>query len=125
MPLDMLPEIKIPETIKADPQDVRDLTVLKAARAKIAKPEHWTQGTGARDRDGLSVSPQRANAFSFCSYGAVEAVLPAMLNGRRRAINHLKRLVPFGQLATFNDDHTHAEVLNLFDKAIARLEANL
>lgn len=81
------------------------LEVLIDARALIEKPENWCQEV-----------IQRGNAF--CSLGAI-CFLPAPSESLNAALLALELLVPNSCVATFNDTHSHAEVLALYDRAIA------
>jgi hypothetical protein len=90
------------------------LQALKDARALIADETNWCQG---KVFDG----------HKCCAYGALKKVTEG---GRRNTLRwlaqiQLEALLTHGYtaLSYFNDTHTHAEVLNLFDRAIARLEA--
>lgn len=88
--------------------------ILKAARAKIAKPENWCKGLAIKGN-------------ARCAMGALLAVCDSQ-NGRMNSYESeipllLKRFVPvrYGQVAAFNDapETTHAKILALFDMAIA------
>jgi hypothetical protein len=57
-----------------------------------------------------------------CAWGAIVSVADIKGAEYRGALRSLGFFF-FGELATFNDTHTHAEVLALFDKAIAAEEA--
>ena len=71
----------------------RDLLI--EARALIAKPEAWTQGTGARDADGKPIAVEHDDAISWCATGAINAAVyshadsldipPALQEARERA----------------------------------------
>jgi len=85
---------------------------LIAARALIDTPERWIKGE-SRIGD------------CFCALGAIGVVSgpgaePGLWNGCHEALAHA---VPNGDLyvARFNDDPdtTHADILALFDRAIA------
>ena len=95
------------------------LEVLKAARAKIEKG--WTQGTMARDKNGVAVSSDDKDATCWCALGAVLAV-------RREewvnAVPFVRDAVGGGELLVWNDTpgRTQAEVLAAFDKAIELCE---
>jgi hypothetical protein len=99
------------------------LETLKAARQLITDPAKWTQGVAARNRLGSSIDPLAENAFCFCSLGAIRNVVASDDHAFERASDALRSHSPTGVAAAFNDTHTHAEVLALFDKAIAELEA--
>lgn len=91
--------------------------ILKAARELIAKPERWTRGCGARDASGEDVEARSDAAICWCAIGAIVRVsddnpVPAEML--------LRRVLPDGGfISSFNDSHDHAEVVALFDRAIA------
>jgi hypothetical protein len=104
--------------------------ILKAARALISEPEHWTQETYARDKDGNKAHVQSPSAYCFCSSGAVRRA--CIEQGEENdevageAVLYLSDMVDgmsdsFNNIVIYNDNHTHAEVLAVFDKAIASL----
>jgi hypothetical protein len=83
-------------------QSVRE--VLIAARAKIDKPQKW-----------IKREYQKGNRY--CAAGACHAVAPypASVDAQRL----LDSLTPDGiGIENFNDERTHAEVMDLFDRAI-------
>ena len=110
------------------------LETLKAARDLISDPARWTKVRLAKDANNKTVNVYDPNAFCFCAMGALLSVskleashwviaqasdalnsnLPAEFI---RAYNH-----EYCSFTDFNDTHTHAEVLALFDAAIAELE---
>lgn len=99
-----------------------DLEIMKDARDLIADPSRWTKHAFARDAQRLPCNVRDEEAAMFCSIGALlrAADMDNDLVGR---IAHLARLMsPFG-LAHFNDRHTHQQVIQLFDQAIVREEA--
>lgn len=98
--------------------------VLRKARALIDKPESWTQGAYARTADGKDLPPKDEQACAWCILGAVHQVA----DGGGVSVDAIETLVKALPTATahlpnFNDTHTHAEVLSLFDRAIAAAEA--
>lgn len=101
------------------------LTILRRAREILTPPGAWTQGEAARDSEGELVAAADPAAVCWCSIGALIKATPddEMLRARASAV--LKRHVPAGLLVTYNDYtyRTQAEVLAVFDKAIASLEA--
>ena len=101
----------------------RDLLV--AARELISDSERWTQGCNARDRNGAPVPHEHQAAVAWCAAGACRRVSAGtpLLRTVREARNRLDRAVPLGRLGDFNDTHTHAEVLALFDTAVAEIDA--
>lgn len=93
--------------------------ILKLARAKIERPENWTQGTYARDANRKKVGAKSEKAVCWCSLGALVVASGSDLYDPavRSAMTQLGRIN--GQVVwCFNDTHTHAEVLAAFDKAI-------
>ena len=95
--------------------------ILKAARAKIERPECWTQDVFARDTKGDRVHALSPNAVCWCSIGACVAVAsanPPNDLSYRIALDALAGVTGVAEISDFNDTHTHAEVLAAFDKAI-------
>ena len=102
------------------------LETLKAARDLISDPARWTQNLFARDKDGKRADPQSDEAVCFCSFGAIERFTgcKTLSEVEGHLDNVCGRL--FGtNVISFNDTRTHAEVLALFDAAIAELEGAL
>lgn len=91
--------------------------VLIAARAKIADPANWTQGTLARDVHGTPVGVLSKRASCWCSVGAV-AECSTSVDITNEAMFLLAKVCE-GPAEAFNDRRTHAEVLAKFDEAIA------
>ena len=101
------------------------LKIIKDARNLIAKPENWTQGVCARDIDGNEIGIDSPRAVCWCSLGALEKVGEDVAGVEWYVLLHfLEKEIGFGHVATFNDSHTHEEVLAMFDKAIAILESD-
>ncbi|HTF68064.1 MAG TPA: hypothetical protein VK638_35825 [Edaphobacter sp.] len=103
------------------------LETLKVAREKIADPSCWTQDWFAKriEEDGTfkDTDATSASAACWCSSGAIRAVLGVDDFG----FISDDYAIPFGfdtlgDLEHFNDTHTHAEVLQAFDKAIEAAE---
>ena len=103
--------------------------VLRKARALIEKPENWTRGAYGRNEHGRFT--ELRFSCSRCSAGAVLSVCEEVkLAQEDRALNLLREQTPgysehwiHDPLVRFNDTHAHAEVLSLFDRAIAAAEA--
>lgn len=95
--------------------------ILTAARAIIEKPENWTQGYFARNKSYSPVHTDSAHACKFCAVGALHCI---ECDNWRDAFDYASRINPNIPLADFNDTHTHAEVLAMFDEAIATAIAN-
>lgn len=114
------------------------LDVLRGARERISSEDHWLQGTYARvSGEGAETAARSPSATCWCSIGAImaaagdgfdpKAQLPdASLTAGDEALNTLRLvLADMGQpiaVAGYNDSHSHAEVMALFDAAIERLE---
>ncbi len=101
------------------------LETLRAARQLITDPAKWTQGEYARDADGNEVKAWSEDATCFCAYGAIQRVTE---HEDSEADFFLRKagMSKFGiNVIDLNDTHTHAEVLALFDAAIAELEGVL
>lgn len=115
--------------------------ILRKARKLIADPEHWTQGSYAREaQNGASTTIASDRARCFCSIGALERAAfdtsgyrllwnPRQVGSYRAAraclFDALADIAPsFPVVVSFNDDldTTHADVLALFDRAIALAE---
>lgn len=103
------------------------LAVLKAARDLISEPSGWVQGPFAVNSAGDGVDPHHPSAAAFCAIGATWAAAPAGNTSLSIAADReLERTLGDGQTANeFSDapERTHAEVLDLFDRTIARLDA--
>lgn len=91
------------------------LEILTKARDLISDPARWTQKAFARDNSGESINNRSSYAVCWCAMGAVY-----------KTSSNNRASVPFSFLhaaagmwaGNFNDTHTHAEVLAVFDKAI-------
>jgi hypothetical protein len=104
------------------------------ARNRIANPENWTKGTGARDDQGMRVPI--AMGTRFCAMGSLWRCELGDTNHSERLLNggnYSQELLDAadllyeangGSVPKFNDhpDTTHADILNLYDKAIALAE---
>ena len=98
------------------------LETLKAARDLISDPARWTQGEYARDADGEEVKAWSEDAACFCAYGAIQRFTE---REDSEVDFYLKKACSEkfqSDVVTINDTHTHAEVIALFDAAIAELE---
>jgi hypothetical protein len=101
--------------------------ILRQARELISDPAHWTQGEYARDADGNFAAVYDPAAVCFCSLGAIAKVMNISDPDAVSLFEPAEILddICFAKCGVkaygFNDSHTHAEVLSLFDAAIARL----
>lgn len=108
---------------------------LKAARAIIKKPEHWAKYALAYSKLGHPTDAEDPDAECFCAIGAmrrayinagaesVSAAIQAGISALVLANVLFKRELSY-TLPTFNDlaSTTHADILKLFDDAIAECE---
>lgn len=95
---------------------------LRAAKALIDTPEKWTQRAHARTVEGYSCDSDDPKATSFCSLGAIYRTVPVSEYSREDCLRGALR--PYaGNIAHFNDNNTHADVMAAWDKAIADAEA--
>lgn len=113
--------------------------ILKKSRELISDPSKWTQGVAARYTGGDPCQPHDQEAVCWCALGSVVWSVYSVCDSRVVAVDlsssllelldkesgipHLEADGSPRPLAAFNDSHTHAEVLALFDKAIAKMEA--
>ena len=101
--------------------------ILQAARNLISKRENWTQDYFARAADGSGVYSQSDNAVCWCSLGALNRVSPPDEGSQagKQAKVFLREAMG-GPIASFNDTHTHEEVIAAWDEAIklARKDEN-
>lgn len=96
--------------------------ILIAARAKIERPETWTQGTFSRNSRGEDISsPKSKNAVCWCSLGAIIAEAPSY-DDELYAAKILSLVINNHSIAQFNDSSTHTEVLAAFDRAISLVD---
>lgn len=82
----------------------------------LEKPEAWTQGVFAKTEDGKSVMPRDPGAVCFCLWGAMVRCYPDE-DQYEAAYWRLKEVLGEESRATFNDTHTHAEVLDAVRRA--------
>lgn len=104
------------------------LDALVSARELIVAPERWTQGYYARNKHGSKCGAFDSDAYCYCTSGALAKVCGIDPDGDgharpyQDAIQELVITVGCGPIF-FNDTHTHAEVLDMFDRTIKRLRA--
>lgn len=103
------------------------LSLLRAARGLVAKG--WTQGAYGRTDAGLTCMGE--SAVCFCAAGALlwpdglERKTAFSLLAKELPTEFLMIDTPVLALVAFNDSpgRTQAEILALYDRAIAKLEA--
>jgi hypothetical protein len=116
------------------------LAILRAARELLARPNGWTRRAYARDEANCEVPFNDPRACRFCSEGAImrgAGPIPGIGTGESRkygdrvleTFRFLESIIPpvngINNLARWNDQRRRSQrqVLALFDKAIAKLEA--
>ncbi len=132
MPFDATPDpLAIPLVPQKTSQPpVRDL--LCGARALIARPEDWCVLHQGRTASGVYVQPWDQRAVQRCAIGAVFALVRHNTDYEHPALHALAAQVPAKalseddrqlpsacQVAIYNNASSHADVLALFDRAIA------
>lgn len=100
---------------------------LRRARARIATPERWTQGTLVRLREAPS-HPRAiwCDGACLCVDGALLFALDGMRGGGASLCLSLAARARGFETASKMNDHpstTHADVLALLDEAIALAES--
>lgn len=100
--------------------------LLIAARKRIERPERWTQGCEARDKDGHWTNACDPIATCWCGYGAIWCSADKFSS----EVNYAEVALRAACGMHFPDwqdalERTHAEVLKVFDIAIenTRVEA--
>ena len=113
--------VEIFRAVQAQLERQRVVETLISARALIADPTRWTRYRLARTDTGKPVEVANPAACRFCAVGAI-----ARVTGRRPVSGdesyHLSRAAHrlFGQdIVNVNDILGHAEVLRVYDEAIA------
>lgn len=103
------------------------LQILTRARKLLSNPKRWCQWTSARDKRGLPTLPLSDNAVSFCAYGAIARTYNGSIGLCRTILDKEAGRISkkSGDFVKYNDarGRTHAQILALFDSAIARLKA--
>lgn len=101
-------------------QTVKDQLI--AARAFIDTPDKWTKNALSKDASGRNTRYPGGPAVCFCTLGALRQV-NNNFNREMTLMGKLAAHVPGDSFdpVGYNDDFetTHADVLALFDKAIA------
>lgn len=93
---------------------------LEAAKALIADPTNWCQGTMAMSRHRWPIGISDPQASAWCSEGAIVRITGAVSEKGnlwrflRSASHELGYFAPF----ELNDNTNHATVMRMFDRAI-------
>jgi len=90
--------------------------ILIQTKEKILKEENWCQKDLAKDSEGNAVVSSSPKAVSFCALGALLSIPEDVKNALEVFENSLP--APHS-ISAYNDTHTHKEVLEQLDKAIA------
>jgi hypothetical protein len=92
------------------------LEVLRGMRELLSEPTRWTQDTNARSSDGDEVLYHSDLADCWCLDGA----LLKLTRHDGDVYLAVRKALPVDVLCVWNDapERTHAEVLELLDKAI-------
>lgn len=100
------------------------IQILKAAKALIADPANWTQGVSARGKSGRQVNVDGRAAVCFCSIGAIKRVCidSGNFDNYYETVRFVNKIEGGDGFVVFNDNHTHSEVMALWDRAIAAAE---
>ena len=106
--------------------------LLIEARKVIADPNNWSKRWVAVNKTGKPVQTTSPDAVAFCSIGAISIteqklygyensiVTNLYRQSRDPAVSALNKFMP-GTIGGFQEIHTHAEVLEAWDKAINSL----
>lgn len=105
------------------------LETLKDTRGLLSDKSKWTNGGNyASDVDGAWINPLHEAAVCWCSLGAImkitnkNAVSDPLVKACEKELGITVNA--HGGIVHYNDEHTHKQVLKIFDKTIARLEGN-
>lgn len=105
--------------------------LLKRAKVVIEDPRQWCQGHFGYDADGNMCCASYHGCAKRCALGAVRYIVERDIDITDQTVMHdravkLMRRSIFGNVtitdsvAKFNDKATHAQVMELFDRAIKR-----
>lgn len=92
--------------------------ILRKGKAVIELEDNWTQRWLARDMHGKETSPHKADAWQFDSFGALTVVQNLYhLQDVQKAFFYLSQAMG-NRIMTYNDTHTHKEVMFAWDMAV-------
>ena len=109
------------------------LEILRQAREKISKREHWIKFEFAHNAAGIGVECRDPEALCFCAVGAIHAAAktspvlapPEVTAARDTLWRAIVRHYPMVNSVSHFNDHparTHEQVLEMFDRAIQLAE---
>ena len=101
--------------------EMKPSEVLRAARELITPEGAWIQHQLARSADGRHLAGYEPGAVCFCARGAMQKVWNDW-SFYPPGIEYLNKVVGM-DIARFNNNHSHAEVLDAFDRAAALAES--
>lgn len=90
--------------------------ILIKAKALISDPNKWIQDVYAKDDQGKECDARDSRACYFCSVGALDRITEDVYSYTARS--YLKEQM-CASVPNFNDNNTHAVVMQAWDKAIA------
>ncbi len=96
--------------------------ILIEARDLIEDPDHWTQGAFAKGSFGNPVASESEYAESWCAAGAILKAVGGGESYDRDPYSFLAGVMGAKCVPAFNDQHTHPEVIEAFDRAIDQLD---
>lgn len=101
---------------------MKPLTILRKARALLDDPQKWCQKAYAKTKWGNHIGPETKAAAQWCAVGAMRKVAGA--GDISDALRMLDTYVRDGDIVSYNDAkcRKHAQVLKVFDRAIAKME---
>lgn len=107
---------------------------LEKAKSLIDAPEKWTQGAWARGPKGGRLTFYHPAAVCFCAQGAimkaagyhqVDGLMPSINEAKDALLSAINLNANETSISEWNDSlyRTHAEVMEVFDKAITLAKA--
>jgi hypothetical protein len=104
------------------------LVLLRAARWRLSDPDCWCSGHLAEDRAHVWLNPEHPDAVAFCAIGVLRSIRASKLIAASTAdidsaIGWLNLVAERRDVLFVNDALGYDAVLAMYDRAIARLEA--
>lgn len=109
-----------------------EVEILQKAQDLIRDPANWVQGNYAATRSGNPIGVLEGPACRFCTMGAVAKVMG--ISGVSAENSHAARLLDeaaqemvyyVNGAVEFNDRANHANVMDMFERAIALAKAGM
>lgn len=108
---------------------IKVVAALEAGKAKIVDPKNWTTELFARDSEGRDADVMSDKAVCFCSDGALMAAVGLDWSCYNSPYGVAYRALcdetDGSGIINYNDSHTHAEVMEVWDKAIQQAKDKL